>query len=127
MRVASGWGRRIVRNTMQLAFESALHEDSRYRRSQETGFRPRVWFALSHSLLAYKPDGSTEPIYGKLAAGVVGAAVSSTWHPQAIDQQALFCGIAHSILDWAGSNLLTEFEPDLRNFGRRTWNSLRNR
>src|SRR6478752_710024 len=39
MRVASGWGRRIARNTVQLAFESALHEDSRYRRSAGTTYR----------------------------------------------------------------------------------------
>src|SRR5437763_742043 len=34
-RVASGWGCRIVRNTAQLGFETALHEDSRYRPSGE--------------------------------------------------------------------------------------------
>src|SRR5258708_2572276 len=45
-RVASSWGRRIVRNTAQLAFETALHEDSRYRRSGERQFGKRIMFAM---------------------------------------------------------------------------------
>src|SRR5438270_11961224 len=69
-RVASGWGRRIVRNTAQLGFETALHEDSRYRRSGEILLSKRIRFALVHSVLAYKPDGSVEPMYGRMAAGV---------------------------------------------------------
>jgi hypothetical protein len=124
-RVASGWGRRIVRNTAQLGFETALQEDSRYRRSTETGFRSRILFALSHSVLAYKPNGSVEPMYGRMAAGVVAAAISSTWHPQSTRTDTLLCGVGSSVLDRAGNNLLTEFEPDLKRFGSKTWNSLR--
>jgi hypothetical protein len=124
-RVASGVGRRIVSNTAQLAFESVLHEDSRYRRSNELQFGKRVRFALTHSVLAYRPDGSLEPMYGRMAAGVVTAATSSTWHPQSISAGTLLSGVAESALDRAGSNLLSEFEPDLRNFGRKTWNICR--
>ena len=123
-RVASGWGRRIVRNTVQLGFEAALHEDSRYRRSGRTGFAPRIFFALGHSVLAYKPNGSVEPMLGRMAAGVIAAATSSTWHPQSIGAATLLGGIAESAMDRAGSNLLTEFEPDLKNFGRKTRKAL---
>jgi hypothetical protein len=123
-RVASGWGRRIVRNTVQLGFETALHEDSRYRKSGDSRFGMRIVFALSHSVLAYKPDGSVEPMYGRMAAGVVAAATSSTWHPQSISAATLLSGVGQSAIDRACNNLLTEFEPDLRNFGRKTWKSL---
>lgn len=123
-RIASGWGRRMVRNTVEFGFEAALHEDSRYRRSGEHGFGRRILFALSHSVLAYKPDGSVEPMYGRMAAGIVAAATSSTWHPQSISTAALLNGVGEAAMDRAGNNLLTEFEPDLKSFGRRTWKTL---
>jgi hypothetical protein len=123
-RVASGWGRRIARNTAQYGFESLLHEDSRYRPSLDTGLRKRMLFAIRTSVLAYKPDGSMEPAYGRMAAGIVGAAISSTWHPQSIEASALMCGVGQSTIDRAGNNLLTEFAPDLKQFGRKTWNQI---
>lgn len=120
-RVASGWGRRIVRNSLQLGFETALQEDSRYRPSNEHGFGRRIVFAVSHSVLAYRPDGSVTPAYGRIAAGVATAAISSTWHPQSITPANLLSGAGQSALDRAGNNLLTEFEPDLIHFGKKTW------
>jgi hypothetical protein len=124
-RVASGWGRRIVKNTLQLSFETALQEDSRYRLSGEHGFGKRVWFAINRSVLAYKPNGSLEPAYGRIAAGVATAAISSTWHPQSVNAATLLSGAGQSALDRAGNNLLTEFEPDLIHLGRKTWKTLR--
>jgi hypothetical protein len=124
MRVASGWGRRIVRNTVQFGFETALKEDSRYRRSGEGKFAKRFLFAVSHSVLAYKPDGTVEPMYGRMAAGVVASATASTWHPQAINASCLLSGVAMGAVDRAGNNLLDEFQPDLKQFGRKTWNVL---
>ena len=123
-RVASGWGRRIVRNTLQLGFETALHEDSRYRPSNEHGFRKRVWFAISRSVVAYGPDGSVEPAYGRIAAGISTAAISSTWHPQSIGAATLLSGAGFSAVDRASGNLLTEFQPELIHFGKKTWKTL---
>ena len=120
-RVASGWGRRIVRNTAQLAFEAMLHEDTRYRPSHENGLHRRVLFALRRSVLSYKPDGNSQVAYGLIAAGVTSAALSSTWHPQSTDADALLSGIGQAALDRAGGNLLAEFEPELKRFGRKTW------
>jgi hypothetical protein len=123
-RVASGWGRRIVRNTAQYGFETLLREDSRYRPSGEKGLRKRMAFAIRSSVLSYKPDGSREPAYGRIAAGMVGAAVSSTWHPQSIGPATLARGMGHSAIDRAGNNLLSEFAPDLKRVGRKTWNQI---
>jgi len=123
-RVASGWGRRIVRNSAQLGFETVLQEDSRYRRSGEGNFGKRIFFAVSHSVLAYKPNGSVEPMYGRIAAGVVATATASTWHPQSTSSSCLLGGVMTAAMDRAGNNLLKEFEPDLRSFGRRTWNQI---
>lgn len=122
-RVASAVGRRIVCNTLQLTFETTLREDSRYRVSSETGVRRRAWFAVSHSVLAYGPDGSIKPAYGRMAAGVATAAISSTWHPSSIKPSILIGGIGDSALDRAANNLLTEFQPDLIHFGKKTWNT----
>lgn len=123
-RFASGWGRRIVRNTAQLGFESFLHEDSRYRRSGSGRADKRVWSAISQSVLAHKPDGSVEPMYGRIAAGVVAHATASTWHPQACAPPHLIRGVAFAAVDRAGNNLLDEFAPDLKVFGRRIWYQL---
>lgn len=124
MRVASAWGRRMVHNTVQLGFESALHEDSRYRRLGEGRFERRFVFALSNSMLASKPDGSVELMYGRIAAGVVTSAVSSTWHPQSISPASLVSGMGWAAVDRTEGNLLTEFAPDLRSLGRNAWNHL---
>jgi hypothetical protein len=124
-RVASGWGRRIVSNTAQFAFETALHEDSRYRPSGAQGVRKRILFAISHSVIAYKPDGSIGPAYGRMAAGVAAATASSTWHPRSIDAGPILSGVGQSAIDRACSNLLTEFGPDLKAFGRKSWNRFR--
>ena len=121
-RVASGWGRRIVRNTAQFGFEALLNEDTRYRPCPSHEFRKRIYYAVSRSVIAWHPDGSIGPAYGRIAAGVVGAAASSTWHPQSIGAGALLGGVADSALDRAGNNLLAEFTPDLKNFGKATWN-----
>jgi hypothetical protein len=123
-RVASGWGRRIVRNTALLGFETILQEDSRYRPSLQHGMAKRMFFAIRHSVLAYKPDGSVEPAYARIAAGVVAAATSSTWHPQSIDASALLSGVGQSTIDRAGNNLLAEFEPDLKRFRQKTLHQL---
>jgi hypothetical protein len=123
-RVASGWGRRIVRNTLQLSLESALHEDSRYRPSGDRGVRKRALFAIRHSVLAYTPDGSVQLAYGRMAAGLASAAVASTWHPQSMTAGAIICRFGGATLDRAGNNLLTEFEPDLARFGKRTWSRI---
>lgn len=123
-RVASGLGRRIVRNTALVGFEAILREDSRYRPSLDSGFRKRILFALRYSVLAYKPDGSTELAYGQFGAGVLSAAASSMWQPQSIAGDALLFGVAQSALDRAQNNLLTEFEPDLKRLGKKTWNQI---
>ena len=123
-RVASGWGRRIVRNTAQLGLETALHEDSRYRRSGQGKIASRFAFAVSRSVLAYKPDGSSEPMYGRMAAGIIASATASTWHPQPMHARHLVMGMSMGVADRAGDNLLQEFAPDLKMFGRRTWSYL---
>jgi len=124
-RVASGWGRRIVSNTAQFGFEAVLREDSRYRPSSARGFRKRFLFAIGHSVIAYGPDGSVGPAYGRMAAGVVATATSSTWHPQSITAGSLMSGVGQSTLDRAASNLLNEFAPDLKAFGKKRWDRFR--
>jgi hypothetical protein len=124
-RVASGWGRRIVRNSAQFGFEAVLHEDSRYRPCACKNFGGRILYAVKSSVTAYHSDGSAGPAYGRIAAGVVASATSSTWHPQPMNASILLSGIGQSTLDRAGNNLLTEFTPDLKAFGIATWNRLR--
>ena len=123
-RVASGWGLRMVRNTAQLGFEALLREDTRYRPSLRHGLRKRALFAFRSSFISYKPDGKAQPAYGLVAAGVVAAALSSTWHPQATGAGALLGGIGQSAIDRASGNLLSEFEPDLKQLGRKAWNRI---
>jgi hypothetical protein len=120
-----------VRNTAQYGFESALHEDSRYRRLGGERLGKRIFHAVSYSVLAYKPDGSVEPMYGRMAAGVVATLTASTWHPQTINTGYVLSGVGFSALDRAQNNLVREFEPEIRNYlkrpialGQRTLNHL---
>jgi hypothetical protein len=124
-RIASGWGRRIVKNTAQFGFEAVLREDSRYRPSGSRNFSRRILFAVKSSVIAWHPDGSIGPAYGRIAAGIVATATSSTWHPRQMNASILLADVGQSALDRAGNNLLTEFTPDLKAFGAAAWNRLR--
>lgn len=124
-RYASGFGSRLVRNSVQLGGEMVLCQDSRYRPSGKSGMWPRVGSALLGSVVARNSAGGLEPSYGRMAAAVVGTGVSSAWYPQTVNAALLVQGLGFSILGQFQNNIITEFEGDARKFGGKLWKRIK--
>jgi hypothetical protein len=111
-RFASSCGLHVVRQTIQTGGAALLHEDTRYIPSGETGFVPRLKYALTSTVTARSRDGSrhlSAPVIG----GFVGAAfISRAWQPpsrshpdDAISALGVSMGLA------ATKNVVREFCP----------------
>lgn len=117
-RFLSHEGKRLVRNSAQFGLEYVLGQDTRYRSSRECKFWKRVSYAVSRSVLAYKPDGTSTFAYGQLGAAIAVSTVPHTWHPGALTGKSMIGNVLGGAADQAGNNLLTEFTPDLKKFGK---------
>jgi len=80
-RYSSAFGRRIVRNSIELGAGIALGEDARFKPSQKHTFLRRLRFASENSVLALNHQGNRQIALSRLAATVGGILIASTWHP----------------------------------------------
>lgn len=82
-RVASNFGRRVIRNTVTYGLDEALKLDSNFYRSEKRGFGNRVKNALISPITARKPDGKRTigipRLVGTYTAGVIS---SEAWYPE---------------------------------------------
>ena len=126
-RFGAAYGKRVVANTAQLGFEFVLNQDTRYRRSENLKMTSRIWYALQNAPLAYSPNGRRSVAYGRISSSVAGESISSLWHPHSSRPGDLALSAGFSILDRAGSNLLDEFSPDLKQYGASLWRKIKRR
>jgi hypothetical protein len=118
-RYGDSFGRRIVRNSMELGLGMALREDARYKPSAETGIRRRLRYATLHALTATVPDGTTRPAYSRIAAGFGAEFVSSRWSPERGSPGQWALDATWCLMDRFPNSYLSEFSPDLTRFGKR--------
>ena len=85
----------------------------------------RIRHAATSAFLAYRDDGSRELAYARFAGYTGRAFVSATWCPKPITAQRIGLDAGFGVFDQVQNNLLSEFAPDLKRFGQRTWNTLR--
>jgi hypothetical protein len=123
-RYSSGFGRRVIRNSMELGLGAALGEDIRYRPSRTGSLKGRLLYAVMSSVRAPVPGGYGRPLYSRFAAAFGTEMLAATWHPCAVSPQHLLRNGGFAIMDQVGNNSLTEFEPELKNFGRRVGRTL---
>jgi hypothetical protein len=118
-RYASAFGRRIVRNSIELGAGMALHEDTRFRPSGETGLLNRLRFATTNTVMARGPDGNRRFAWSRLLATTGGVLVSSTWHPHRPHHEHNYVScVANGYFGHLHNSLLTEFGPDAMAFGK---------
>jgi hypothetical protein len=127
MRLSSNFGRRVVSNTIELGASALLHDDARYRRSNQRGIPARVRYAALSAFTARLEDGGKRLAYSRFIATSGGVLVSSRWHPRCASGSDLALGVGFSLLGKIPDNLLDEFAPDLRRAGEKAIRTLRRR
>jgi hypothetical protein len=118
-RYGSGFGRRLVRNSIELGAGIALREDTRFHPSQEKGLWRRIRYASLNSLMARTDAGGRTFSYARLSATVGGPLIASTWHPCRRSPSHFAESVGFGYLSHLQNSLLTEFSPDMIRLGKR--------
>jgi hypothetical protein len=119
-----GFGRRIVANSTEFAAGALLHEDARYQGLYTGGYRRRLRHATVRAFQASVPGSHYRPAYSRFAAMAAGELVPSLWSSHGISPSDAIFGMGFGILDQMQNNYLTEFTPELKNFGRKVGRKL---
>jgi hypothetical protein len=116
-RFASKLGHRIVRRSIHHGLGALLNEDPRYLPSGDTGFFPRVSYAVSRTFIVRTDDGGERFAYARTVSVFAGAFISRTWHPEsdrtvrsAMESAAISLGVS------MGLNIFKEYWRDVRRF-----------
>jgi hypothetical protein len=80
-RFANSYGQHIIRSTLMYGSSSILHEDNRYFQSGESGFWPRLHYALTSTVMARHDDGTRHLSFSRLASYTAVAFISRAWQP----------------------------------------------
>ena len=115
---ASGFGRRLINNSVEFGAILVLRQDARFRPSLREGLFPRLHYALTHAFLATGEHGRIEPAYARFAGIAGGALISPAWHSHTLSASGFGQDLAFSALDQVQNSLLTEFSPDMQRVGR---------
>jgi hypothetical protein len=122
--LAAVYGQRVVANTTELFAGQLIGDDARYRPSGKKGVRRRAWFATTHAFTAQARSGNTRPAYSRCIAVTTGALIANQWLPHPKTGADLSRTLIFGITDKIQDDLLEEFSPDLKRFGRRIWAKL---
>jgi hypothetical protein len=117
--------RRTTRTSIEFAASGLLGEDLRRRPSGLTGFRPRLWYALTHAMLALDSSGNWRPAYSRFAGTASAVAVTAAYHGQPMTLGRLSGKFGWTATNYFQDSLFAEFEPDLWRLGARTLKKLK--
>jgi len=104
-----------VRNSIAFGLDTALHQDPRYHRSDETGFWRRTGHAVRGTVLT-RTDSGTETFATWRIGSAYGAAfISNEWQPDRVNTISLSLqqGTAQIGFDLL-ANMRAEFWPDVK-------------
>ncbi len=114
-RVAARAGTRIVRRSIRLGIEQFTHEDPRFFRSGERGFKNRAKNVLLQTVQVRKDDGGTTFPYGRVIGAFAAAQMSQAWYPGSRDGFGSNLQRGGMVLVGdLGTRMLREFWPEVR-------------
>jgi len=113
-RLASGYARAGISNTIRAGFAAVDHEDPRYHRSGLHGVWPRARYALVHTFITPIDVGGQTFAFSSVAGSYGAAFIANAWYPasEATVGHALVRGSTAMAWRIAG-NEFREFGPDL--------------
>jgi hypothetical protein len=120
---AAGYGKRFgstmawsgIHSTLAFGLDSTLHQDPRYFRSGESGFRRRSAHAFRGTLLTRTDRGGETLSTWRIGSAYGAAFLSNQWYPDRLNtvRLGLIEGSVTLGLDFV-SNLGLEFWPDIK-------------
>ena len=112
VRMASGFGQQLVREQIEFGVWAIDHEDPRYQRSELHGVWPRTKYAIVHTFMARRDDGSQMPAYSRFVGDYGAGFISREWYPDRFHNvsQGIEAGSVSLGLD-VGLNVAREFLP----------------
>ena len=117
-RFAAGFGKRVVRNSIELGAGAALREDLRFRPSRDLRFRGRIRHAFLQAFAAYQGEHMRFG-YSRLASTTGGVLTGSLWDPCPLTAGRFFERVGSGYLGHLENSFLAEFEGDMKAMGRR--------
>ena len=105
----------LIDGSVHASMAAALHHDTRYLPAQGGGAMHRAGHALRRTLFTYNDRGGRVFDISGLGGIYAGAMIPMYWHPHRFSPTAQGVRAANfGVMFQAGSNLLKEFEPDVK-------------
>ena len=115
VRVASRFGRSLVRQSLGFGVRAIDHEDPRYFISGRGSKWTRTEYAIVHTFIVRKDDGSMMPAYSRFVADYGMPLITDEWQPGRF--RTLSYGLRAGTFALGlgvGMNIGREFWPDIR-------------
>jgi hypothetical protein len=115
-RFGSSFGKHLVKRGIQYPMAKVFHEELGYRRSDKTGFRPRLLYALSGTVITHKTTtGKATVNKSELVSAFGSGLISRLWQPASTRTIGLgFASGGITLGTDAAANVLREFWPEIR-------------
>jgi hypothetical protein len=115
-RFASSFAKHIVKKAIQYPVAKMFHEELSYRRSNKTGFRPRLTYALVGVVITHKTTTEKSTVAkGELAGAFGSGFISRLWQPASVRTvSAGFVSAGVTLGVDAAGNVIKEFWPEIR-------------
>lgn len=114
VRVASRFGRSLVRESVAFGVRAIDHEDPRYFRSQDSGVWKRTRYAVSRTFVVRNDNGGWMPAYSRFVSDYSMPFIAQLWRPEPFRASREFRSGTVAL----GLNMLAnvgqEFWPDVR-------------
>lgn len=119
-RIASGFGKNVVKNTIQYGVAGVRHESLGYQRSRRKGFGHRLRHALVSTVVTRKTNTGKRTVAAGRISGAMGSGmVSRAWQPAAMRGAASGAASGGIALGAdAAANVAREFWPRGKKHGR---------
>ncbi len=114
VRVASVFGRSLVRTTIASGIRALDHEDPRYFYSHKKTNWDRTKYAIVHTFEVHNDNGSMMPAYSRFIGDFGMPFLAQTWRPGGVNAPDALRSGAMGIGMGMGMTIAQEFWPDMK-------------
>jgi hypothetical protein len=114
VRVASVFGRSLVRTTIASGIRGLDHEDPRYFYSHKKSNWDRSKYAIAHTFEVHNDNGSMMPAYSRFIGDFGMPFLAQTWRPGGVNAPDALRSGAMGIGMGMGMTIAQEFWPDMK-------------